>query len=403
MGWAKEQLMRQQELGYSSSGDKYVCSNCFGNDIIKKFIKRSKKENYCNYCNRKAKKPISTHLDKVIEFLLEGIYTEWEDPNDSVGWDDGWVGATVISGDELIYDYLWDDIDAQNDTLLDDIADSLRDGEWCRQNPYSLSQHEEDFIDWQHFCEMVKHKMRYVFYSEKIGEEDNYGEIKRPYQILDRLGQVVNQLGLIKEIEKGKIIYRVRQREKSESYKTVEKLGPPPLEFAKYANRMSPAGVVMFYGAFEKETALAETCQKVDKPIFVTISSFKLLTALRVLDLTALPTVPSLFDSKGRHLRNAIIFLRDFLRDIIKPIEKDGREHIEYVPTQIITEYFRFIFRDENGQSIQAISYPSSRKEDGIACVLFYDIENCTQDDRSDDLTDKTLCLITSTIEETEI
>jgi hypothetical protein len=47
---------------------------------------------------------------------------------------------------------------------------------------------------------------------------------------------------------------------------------------------------------------------------------------------------PSLFDEQRRHLRAGLSFLHDFAADLAKPIEKDGREHIEYVPTQIVTE-----------------------------------------------------------------
>ena len=40
---------------------------------------------------------------------------------------------------------------------------------------------------------------------------------------------------------------------------------------------------------------------------------------------------------RRRHLRAALSFLRGFVEDLAKPIKKDGREHIEYVPTQIVT------------------------------------------------------------------
>src|SRR5437870_5994128 len=40
---------------------------------------------------------------------------------------------------------------------------------------------------------------------------------------------------------------------------------------------------------------------------------------------------------RRRHLRAALSFLRGFVEGLAKPIKKDGREHIEYVPTQIVT------------------------------------------------------------------
>ena len=73
-----------------------------------------------------------------------------------------------------------------------------------------------------------------------------------------------------------------------------------------------------------------------------------------------------------------------FVRDFVQAVEKDGREHIEYVPTQVVTEYFRRVFRDTDGEPIRGIIYPSSRHEGGKSYVLFFVSENFTQDDRDD-------------------
>lgn len=51
----------------------------------------------------------------------------------------------------------------------------------------------------------------------------------------------------------------------------------------------------------------------------------------------------------------------------------DGREHIEYVPTQIITEYFRYKFATKKIEKIDGIIYPSSKDRRMNACVLFMD------------------------------
>ena len=36
-----------------------------------------------------------------------------------------------------------------------------------------------------------------------------------------------------------------------------------------------------------------------------------------------------------------LLFMNKFLHDFSSPIERDDRIHIEYVPTQVITEYLR--------------------------------------------------------------
>jgi len=58
-------------------------------------------------------------------------------------------------------------------------------------------------------------------------------------------------------------------------------------------------------------------------------------------------------------------------------MERDGSEPIEYVPTQIVTEYFRHRFRLQENRRLDGILYRSSRSTNGIACVLFIDQFAC--------------------------
>src|SRR5262249_23506696 len=56
---------------------------------------------------------------------------------------------------------------------------------------------------------------------------------------------------------------------------------------------------------------------------------------------------------------------------LAKPIKKDDREHIEYVPTQVVTEFLRHEFRTEGGHRVKGIIYQSARNGKGKCCVLF--------------------------------
>lgn len=67
--------------------------------------------------------------------------------------------------------------------------------------------------------------------------------------------------------------------------------------------------------------------------------------------------MPSLFDKKNRYARDVIRFLNKFSVKVSSPIERDGREHTEYVPTQMLSEYFRHIFKYKK-HSIDGILYP---------------------------------------------
>jgi hypothetical protein len=111
----------------------------------------------------------------------------------------------------------------------------------------------------------------------------------------------------------------------------------------------------------------------------VTVAKFATARDAWVVDLTALPPVPSLFDRERRHLRQPIIFLRSFIEDLAKPVKKDGREHIEYVPTQVVTEYLRHVFRTETGHRVKGVIFSSARKKGSKCCVLFVKNKGCCE------------------------
>ena len=67
-----------------------------------------------------------------------------------------------------------------------------------------------------------------------------------------------------------------------------------------------------------------------------------------------------------------LIFLREFLLDFSSPIERDDRIHIDYVPTQVVTEYLRDA-KLEGDPPLDGIKYRSSRRKGGICYVLFID------------------------------
>ena len=49
----------------------------------------------------------------------------------------------------------------------------------------------------------------------------------------------------------------------------------------------------------------------------------------------------------------------------------DGREHIDYVPSQIVTEYFRHVYRTYDGKPLDGIIFPSAHVRNGKNFVIF--------------------------------
>ena len=63
------------------------------------------------------------------------------------------------------------------------------------------------------------------------------------------------------------------------------------------------------------------------------------------------------------------------------PIEHDDRVHIDYVPTQVVGEYLRHLFRGAEGRPVDGIAWESAQRASGRNVVLFVRNELCLEPD----------------------
>ncbi len=171
-------------------------------------------------------------------------------------------------------------------------------------------------------------------------------------------------------------VARARCHPAAELVTDANSLGPPAPEQAT-AQRMSPDGVVMFYGAANVATAIAEVEAHADVRCKTTsVGRFLPQRSLRVIDLTDLPDIPSMFDVDGRHRRPFLRFVSHFAEDIARPAPASGAAAM-YVPTQIVTEYIRDHVRDNNGHRIDGLIYWSSVRAGSRCLALFAGRDDC--------------------------
>ncbi len=368
-----------------------MCPDCIDDYAIQEFIRNNAVENECSYCAKSSDQEIAAPLDEVVDFMLDGISSEWDDPANCMGWEGGWVGAEVIDSDELIRERVG--LDSSNEDVLEDIVRGMPDQEWCQRDPYGLRGEEALIFGWDTFSEQVKYHSRYIFFRVDSDEDDEekrflYSEEIPVSKMLDRISFEMSKLeykiDLVKSLPVGTEIYRVIVHNSDKNPDDAKSLGTVPQDRAKYSNRMSPAGIPMFYGAFDPETALKETVDKTSKNDRVaSIATFKTLKEIKVLDLSELPNVPSLFDQNNSHMRSVLKFMHNFVADLSKPISKDGMEHIDYVPTQVFTEYIRYLYISIEGDHMLGIIYPSARRAGGRSIVLFLENEHCCDEIQS--------------------
>lgn len=138
---------------------------------------------------------------------------------------------------------------------------------------------------------------------------------------------------------------------------------------------MTAAGISAFYGASTRQVAIDEVLGYADADAVLTVARFETSRPASVLDLVDLPTVPSLFDPDNRHRRAAITFLRDFAVDVAKISDPDDKQHLDYVPTQIVAEYLRYHL----GQQVDGIRWRSTKNPAETSTVLFVDHDDCVE------------------------
>lgn len=366
MGRVKEAWMQSQERGWDAP-DTFVCSDCVEDDFLKQEINDNLGSRKCSYCGRGSHGYIAAPVEAIMPSISAALHYYYNDPESAcVRWDKGYVVEPDTSTEEALYNISL----ICHDDLFTEIAGSFHNDMWIETaEGFWAGIHLSESLqyDWDRFVRTVKHECRYFFSS--IKPQDDWSDELSPIALLSALGAMILDLELLRVMPSDTHLYRVRMRDSSATRPfDIAQLGPPPNEKAN-AGRMNPAGISYFYLAQDNETAFAEVINK--PPSTAVIADFKTNEDLLLLNLCDLPPIPSIFDAENHRVRELLYFLINFIKEITQPIEKNGKEHIDYVASQIISEYFAKEFRTPDRQHLHGVAYPSAIRPGGINIVLF--------------------------------
>ncbi len=368
MGYWKHQLdkqLEQMDRGWDSI-DGSVCGGCVEDEALRTILRENEDADLrCDFCSSVP----AAHLDTLLEAFVNGLRNEYENALDGVGWDGregGFQWNPQWDTWDLVDDLAW--VFASQE-LLDVVRTTVHDITWVEED--FITRRRDDVLSeaWGRFCEAVKHKTRFVVWLLRPDDDDLApGEIP-PAKILEYVTPLIERLNLVRDLPAGQRVWRARVHCTTSIDHTASSLGTVPRELALKANRMSPAGIPMFYGAVDADTAIKEVTYA-SEDTYLTWYQFELTADLRVVDLTRLPPEPSMFDPELGFLRRQIRFLNMFVQQLSDRVEPD-HEQIDYVPTQIVTEYLLHVHG--GGDRVRGLVYQSSLA-DG-ACVAL-DIPN---------------------------
>lgn len=242
----------------------------------------------------------------------------------------------------------------------------------------TTSSRADKFINaWDFLVDTTKHRSRYFFHDVKVS---NKSISKKTISDVLKLLEIVysSDFGNHKfkprvTLSEGDHLFRTRVcNNKWKSSNESELWAPPPCKAT--AGRMNPAGISYLYLAKEEATTLAEVCTT--PPCDVAIAKFTPLKELSLLNLCDLP--PNHEDETNEtNETNEIYadvfkFLNYFIDSISLPVTKDGQEHIDYVPSQIVCEYFAYAHEfDTSKKQFHGLQYPSTARDGGNNIVLF--------------------------------
>ena len=366
----------------------FVCARCIVDSGIAAFIADSAEANYCSFCSAESDEPIGSRLDEVGEYVNSCLEEGYGDAVNELPWDneEGEYFGDNWDTYELLTNVIT--LDLPNDhhgKLLHALVDHIDDRTWCEKNGLGPNDQEHVIYSWRHFYNVITKEPRFFFadYGPDLDEPGTYD----PGQVLDSIFEIASDLGLFKTLPQGTALYRARWEGTQVTLKTAQELGPPPQRKAVQANRMNPPGIVMFYACDEVETALLEVAQQ---PGRFAVGQWETLRPAIVLDLTDIPGIPGIFeyDPSDSHYpnRSAVTFIRHIADQISQPIDRDDRIHVEYVPTQVVTEFLR-AQEIWQGERIDGIKYASSLDPNHASYVLFADQAHVladSPDDRSE-------------------
>jgi len=367
-----------------------ICNYCFEDEKIRKYIINTGKEakdDYICSCGKQndeyeeiklylfEKEKLADKLAEVIEHLYvhEDVHGMGDSARSYVDkGEDPLEFAGLSDIQDICMDYFDDDCSILAEFIVENKSydefnhfESPFYREWMDRCFFENEEEDEFSLSkWQKFCENVKHKARYFDHAD--------------FSVSEALEDFNDFFEQIVFNSFDKIIYRARKIYEDKDRKDIEansdkELGSVPIEYAKN-NRFSPIGISYGYFAFEVDTVLKEIRATISDE--VAIGEFNLNSGLKIIDfrsITMNEKFLNYFDDNFNEKFYCIShFIYEFITDISKPVS-DDKQLLEYIPTQIISEYIW-------SKGYDGFLFDSSVNSGGTNLVLFerkYKFKRC--------------------------
>jgi len=315
-----------------------VCIHCFNDLELKRFIASySDEQGLCDYC-RDGSETELLDIEELLDFFAEFFEIFKEDIH----------GTTLL---ELIQNdwNLFSDKPESNDVLSDLISILGTSIMNSRTKVGYIDEIKECASYWETLKDNIKWKRRFLINTDLL-EELGW----------DRLFKLNNQ---IVTLSKSEPLYRARLHfEGDQEIFERKEMGCPPQNKAA-AGRANPQGIPYLYLSKSIATTLYEIRASFLDEVSVGIFKIKDDDNINLVDFIESASAFRNIEEIKEYTK--IMLLKKFISaDISKPIRRYDSK-LEYIPTQFICEYIRYI------TNVDGIQFSSSLHTGGVNIVLF--------------------------------
>lgn len=347
-----------------------ICLDHIVEPFLKNLATAHVNEYFCTFCTRSPhadKAPFAVSMDFVADRVFEAITSRYRSFDDA-SYYEGEAFETALDTAEVVYTVAEGSFDeALSEQVLGTITAAIVAPEFWFEEDRS----DNLTLSWDQFAETVRRESRFVLMSRPRPGGDNEPPARVARFLEGLLAYADKSAQMLDVLPVGTRIYRGRMTDDPEQLRSdVEKapaqqLGAAPASRAA-SGRMSGEGVPLFYAATNVRTAVAEIA--LHSPYdHALIGEFITQRPLVILDFTRKPNLPSIYDSARQARRIFVEFVDEFVDAITRPIILDGRERVDYLPTQVVTEFLRWV----PARRIDGIAFPSRADKRGKNIVLF--------------------------------
>lgn len=334
---------------------RYICYECIREEFLSDEIETQGKRRKCSFCNSVKRTYLISDIADRVESVMLSFYertspdpTSWQerlqaDKESNYYWER--KGSTLIDILQNEFDFTLKAAKHISQMLGEkyedmDAAQIGEETEFSADAQYELKSigHGNWLNEWDEFKHILRSEAR--FFNERVNNilDSIFNDIEKT--VTWGAMSVVTAIGPGLDITK---IYRARifltDVKLHEALKSPAlQLGPPPPSVASNG-RMNAAGVSVFYGSIDEETAIAEVRPPVG--CMVATAAFDIIRTLELLDLRALENATgrvSVFSPDYKDVMEKSAFLSELSYKITQPV-MPGDEALEYLPTQAVADY----------------------------------------------------------------